>query len=65
MNLLSWINQKIQKLDWLDLGLTKISCFAFGILLVFWIPEILKINVWWVIAVWLVVAIRPIYRFFK
>lgn len=65
MNLTTWLNEKSRKLDWLDMALTKISCFAFGVLLAALIPELLGINVLWIVAIWILFAIRPIYRFFK
>ena len=65
MNFISWLDEKTKKLDWIDTALTKISCFAFGILLVVLIPKIIEINVLWIIAVWILFAVRPLYRFFK
>jgi len=65
MNLISWLNEKTKKMDWIDMALTKVSCFAFGVLLVVLIPQLLQINVLWIVAIWIILAIRPIYRFFK
>jgi len=65
MSLISWMNEKIKKLDWIDMGLTKTSCFAFGIILARLIPCLLGINIWWIIAAWVILAARPMYRFFS
>jgi len=65
MNFISYLNKKIAKLDWVDIAFMKISCFAFGILLVFLIPGLMKINVLWIIVIWILFAIRPIRRFFR
>jgi len=65
MNLTSWLNEKTKKMDWIDMALTKVSCFAFGVLLVVLIPQLLQINLLWIVAIWIILAIRPIYRFFK
>ncbi|MFH1078154.1 MAG: hypothetical protein V1745_02645 [Patescibacteria group bacterium] len=65
MSLISWADGKMKKLDWMDMALTKVSCFAFGALIVALIPQILEINIWWIVATWLVFAARPLYRFFK
>ena len=59
------MNTKAKKLDWLDMALTKVSCFAFGALIVVLIPKILDISIGWIIAVWIIFALRPLYRFFK
>jgi len=65
MSLGNWVSEKTRKLDCLDLSLTKISCFSFGVLLAILIPSLTEINVLWIVAVWLLLGARPIYRFFK
>ena len=65
MSFTSWMNAKAKKLDWMDLALTKVSCFAFGALIVVLIPRILNIIIWWIVAVWVIFAARPLYKFFK
>lgn len=65
MNFLSWANEKNKKLDWFDMVLTKISCFAFGVILVKFIPGLIEVNIWLIVAIWLIFAVRPLYRFFK
>lgn len=65
MNFTSSLNEKMKKLDWMDVALMKISCFAFGALLVMWFPSLLGINILWIITLWIILAIRPVYRFFK
>jgi hypothetical protein len=64
MNIFNAVNHGVQKMDWLDMAMVKIACFAFGILLAIFIPRLTEISVWWIIAVWLLAAIRPVYRFF-
>jgi len=65
MNFASWLNEETRKMDWIDMALTKVSCFAFGVLLAILIPQLTEINILWIIAVWILLAIRPVYRFFK
>ncbi|MDP2967340.1 MAG: hypothetical protein Q8N87_02950 [bacterium] len=64
MSFKSWLDLKMKKLDWLDMALVKFSCIAFGILLVMLIPGLAAINVWWIVAVVILLAIRPTYRGF-
>jgi len=65
MSFTSYTDEKIKKLDWIDMGLTKMACFAFGVILVKLIPALTGISVWYIIAVWIILAIRPLYKFFK
>jgi len=62
MNFKSFMNSKVNKMDWLDMGLIKWSCIAFGILLAILIPQLTEINVWWIITFVIILAIRPVYR---
>lgn len=62
MSISSFLNSKIKKMDWLDIGLVKWSCIAFGVLLVILFPSLLEINVWLVVAVVVILALRPFYR---
>lgn len=65
MSLASYTDEKLKKLSWIDMGLIKIACFAFGVLLVRFIPGLMKINIWWIVAVWILLAIKPLYSFFS
>ena len=62
MSFKSFLDAKIQKMDWLDVGLVKLSCIAFGILLAILIPGLVAINIWWFVAVVIILGIRPFYR---
>ncbi len=62
MSFKSFFNAKVKKLDWLDVGLIKWSCIAFGVILVMLIPALTEISIWWFIAIAILLAIRPIYR---
>jgi hypothetical protein len=65
MSLTSWADSKLKKLSWVDMAFTKVSCFAFGILLARLIPGLIEINILWIVAVWILLAIKPLYSFFK
>ena len=62
MSFKSFLDARVQKMNWLDVGLLKWSCIAFGVLLVILIPGLAEINIWWVGAAVVVLAIRPFYR---
>lgn len=62
MNLKSFFDSKVKKMDGLDVGLIKWSCIAFGIIIVILFPTIAEVNVWWFIGISIILAIRPLYR---
>ena len=59
---MEFIKSKVKQLDWVDIGLIKWSCIAFGILIAMLFPEILSINIWLIVAIIIVLALRPTYR---
>ncbi len=66
MGFKSFMDSKVKKMDWLDVGMVKWSCIAFGVLLVMLFPALLDINIYYVLALAVVLAIRPAYRvYFK
>jgi len=64
MGFRTWTDSKIKKLSWVDVALVKLSCVAFGVMLVALIPSLVEINVWWIIAVAILLAIKPAYKIF-
>ncbi len=62
MSFKSFLESKFNKLDYLDLGLIKWSCISFGVLLAILIPQLTEINVWWIVAIFVILGARPIYR---
>jgi len=65
MNLIQFMNARIKKMDWIDVGLVKWSCMFFGILLAMLFPGILNLGLKTVGFIILILAIRPIYRYLK
>ena len=59
---MEFIKSKVKQLDWIDIGLIKWSCIAFGILIAMLFPEILDINIWLIVAIIVVLTLRPTYR---
>lgn len=62
MNFKNFFGEKVGKMDWLDVGLIKWSCVAFGIMVAMLIPEITEIDIRWFIGAFIVLALRPFYR---
>lgn len=65
MSLISWANSKLNKLDSTDMALVKISCFTFGVILARLIPVLTEINIWWLLILWIILAIKPLFKFFS
>ncbi len=59
---MEFIKSKVKQLDWVDIGLIKWSCVAFGILIAILFPEILNINIWLIVAIIVILVARPTYR---
>jgi hypothetical protein len=62
MNLKLFFESKVRKLDWVDVGLIKWSCIAFGIILAILIPTLTEISIWYFVGIAVILAIRPLYR---
>ena len=60
-----WKEEVWKKLSFTDYILIKLSCIAFGVMLAALIPKLIEIDVWWIIAVVILLAIKPLYTVFK
>jgi len=64
MGFVEWANEKAKNMDIWDIGLTKFTVlFATLLIVKFW-PAIVSLDWYWYLAAAIVVAIRPMYRFF-
>lgn len=64
MGFVKWANEKAKNMDIWDIGLTKFTVlFATLLIVKFW-PAIVSLDWYWYLAAAIVVAIRPMYRFF-
>jgi hypothetical protein len=65
MNFFEWINKKIGKLTWIDIGLTKLSVAAFVLMIAkLWTP-LLSLDWRWYGLIFVVLAIIPLRDFWK
>lgn len=64
MKFINWANDKVKKLDYCDIALTKLTCLVLGVLLAVLIPALLEINVWLLVVLVVILAIKPIYSVF-
>jgi len=65
MDLFEWANSRIKNMDCADMSLTKISVFAFALMIAkLWMP-ILNLEWYWYLAIFIITAARPFYRIFR
>ena len=58
-------NSKVKKMNWFDIGLIKLSTFAFALMIAkLWIP-ILNLNWYWYAIIFILAAIKPLIKAFK
>jgi len=64
MDIGTWANSILKKLNWTDIALVKLCCITIGIILATLIPLLLGINIWWLVAAVVIFAIKPVYKGF-
>jgi hypothetical protein len=65
MDFTKWANNKIGKLTWIDIGLTKLSVAAFVLMIAkLWSP-LLNLDWYWYALLFVVLAIIPFRNFWK
>ncbi len=64
MGLIEWANKREKQLDIFDIGLTKLTVLFATLLIVKFLPGIVSLEWYWYLAAAIVVAIRPMYRFY-
>ncbi len=60
-----WADARVQKLSWIDMGLVKLSVFAFALMIAkLWEP-ILSLEWYWYAIIFIAAAIPPLIRIKK
>lgn len=60
-----WKEKFWKRASFADYILVKLSCIAFGVMLAALIPSLIEVNIWWIVAVVILLAIKPLYTVFK
>lgn len=63
MSVLQWAEERSQSMTLWDIGVLKIYCVLFGVVVGAYVPHFVTTNVWWFVAVVLVLGIRNGHRF--
>ena len=61
MKFITWADAKVKKLNYTDIALTKLTCLVLGILLAVLIPALAGINIWILVVLSVLLAIKPIH----
>lgn len=65
MGLVNFWKEKAKRLGYIEIGLIKLSCIAFGLMLAAWIPALTRINGGWWLLIALLAAIEPLITVYK
>lgn len=65
MGLFLWTNDRIKNLTWVDMAFTKLAVMAFILTAAKLWPAILGLEWYWYGIAWILLAISPLYKFFK
>ena len=65
MGLVNFWKEKAKKIGYIEIGLIKLSCIAFGLMLASWIPALARVNGFWYLLIVVLAAIEPLFKVFK
>ena len=57
------MNQRMKKLSIFDMQLFKWAAIFFALIIAKLIPEIMNVNIWWFVGLWILFLIKPFYVF--
>jgi len=63
MGLLEDMDQRVKKLDLIDIKLAQGAAMFFALTIAKLIPDIMDLSVWWLVGLLVICAVRPIYVF--
>jgi len=64
MGYFEWVNSKIKKMTWLDIGCTKLAAMAFILTVAKLWPDLLSLDWYWYAAIAAVASVRPLVTVF-
>ena len=60
-----WMDRRIKRMDWIDVGCVKAGAMLFALLAAKLWPALLSLDPWVYAVALLLVSIRPVTRFFR
>jgi len=61
---IDFFNERAKRLTIFDMKLVQGSAMIVALLFAKYVPELLDISIWWLLAALVVVSARPMYRFY-
>lgn len=65
MCFIKWCNKKIKKFNWVDVQFIKLSVIAFTLMFAKLVPEVLYLEWYYYLIMFILFAIVPISKIFK
>lgn len=65
MGFLENMNERVKRFSIFDVKLVQSTAIFFALIVVKLIPQIMKINIWWFVALLVICAIKPYYVFYS
>ncbi len=59
------LNQMVKKFSFFDIKMIQFTTLFAALILVKLVPEILKVNIWWFVVLFVVCLIKPLFVFFQ
>lgn len=59
------MNERVKRFSIFDVKLVQSTAIFFALIVVKLIPRIMKINIWWFVALLVICAIKPFYVFYS
>lgn len=64
MYLIDYWNEKVRKINIIDLKFIQATCIFFGLIIASLVPAVLDIYVWWFATLAILCLVRPFYTMF-
>lgn len=64
MRMIQYFNGRVKKLNIFDLKLIQGSAMILALIIVKMVPQILAVNIWWLVGLLVLFLVRPAYAFY-
>ena len=65
LKLIQYFNDRVKRLSIFDVKLVQLCAMLVAVIIVKLIPQILTVDMWWLVALLVICAIRPLYVFYS
>ena len=64
MRMIQYFNGRVKKLNIFDLKLIQASAMILALIVAKMVPQVMAVNIWWLVGLLVLFLIRPAYAFF-